>query len=240
MGTLQKVASAVVALAAVCCLASCGDANRNADEWLSLSISGLAGMDAFAYSGQTVTTLPSGISYSPRKFSGQVVDHRMAKQSGEQESDAKPTNLLYAMQNMNKQVSFGKQPKDPSQVSLIVKISPEDALNIWKNDLTQQMEQISLNEPPADAPYKAAWDKELNRSKKALNEQLSTLKVNSEYEVIVDRDRMLPIMLHETSKAAYTKKGKTIEENRNTDITFSSFSSANSLAHKPRLIRSAK
>ncbi|MFD1955099.1 hypothetical protein ACFSL6_13200 [Paenibacillus thailandensis] len=228
MARLTRLAAVSVILASIAMGTGCGAA-RTPDEWLSMTISGLEGTDQYVYEGQSVTSLSNGVTYSPKAIKGVIVDHKeLATQTNAGVRSVSPSDMLLSLQKVNKTVSFGPEQAGRNRLSLKVAVAEEDAKKLWSGYIRNEFEQLALNTPDNDVPYKAEWEQELERSRKELESRLATLSAQTDYEIIVDRSRMLPIELHETSVLAYAKKGGETEEKRDTVITFSSFGNADS------------
>lgn len=239
LGVNKAARACLVLLAFMIITSGCGAANRSAEEWLTMSTSGLEGMDQYSFAGQSVTALANGETYSPKNFEGKVVDHKELATSTNK-SGVSPSELLKSLQTANKEVTFGPQPADANLINLQVNLSADDAKKQWSDYVWKEFEQVALNQPAADAPYKAEWDKELERSRKELESRLSTLTAQSSYTILVDRNQMIPVEVNGTTVFDYSKQGGAAQETRKTNITLSGFNTVNTLNKswgKSRIVR---
>lgn len=211
-------------------LSGCSGMNRTPEEWLSLSIAGLAGTDRYAFSGQTTVSTPDGWTAAPLTFKGEIVDHDQLTAQTEQgkQLEWSPVELLEQLKKADKEVTMSKEAVDPATVKLQVHVADKSASELWKRQLTEELDSLSDNAPLEDSAYKKEWTKELNESRQALSTMLQTLKVQSQYEVVIDRKNLVPLQLNEHTTLMYDKDNVHKEEKRMTNVIFDSFDGTSS------------
>ncbi|MFX3633366.1 MAG: hypothetical protein ACE3L7_30895 [Candidatus Pristimantibacillus sp.] len=198
------------------------------DEWLSLSVAGLASTDRYAFSGQTTVSTAEGWTFTPLNFNGKVVDHEQlaAKADDGSTLEWSPVELLQQIKKNDKQVSFSPISSGSTDTnSVILQINMNDATSseIWKTRLTEEMNQLADNAPLSEGSLKQEWMKEWNQSRQELSDMLKKLKVTTQYELVIDRKTLVPRKLNEQSVFVYTKGNQQREEKRITNMSFDSF-----------------
>lgn len=219
--TLRGVTLAALLLA----LAGCSNASRPPEEWLNLSIAGLAGTDQYAFSGQTTVSTAEGWSYAPLTFEGHIEEHTKlhAKNEDGEELQWSPIELLEKVKNADKQVSIDHAKSTADTVALHVQLNDQEANKLWKEQLQEEMNKLASNAPLEDGAYKNAWTKELNDSRKTMDKMLKNLQAKSQYDVLIDRNSLIPLKLTEHTTFQYSLSGVDKQEKRDTSVTFDSF-----------------
>lgn len=206
--------------------------NHTPDEWLSLSVAGLASTDQYAFSGQTTVSTAEGWTFVPLKFNGKVVDHEQlaAKTDDGHTLEWSPVELLRQIKKDDKRVSFSPTSNGSDSVILQINMNDTTASEMWKTRLTEEVNHLADNAPLMDGSYKQAWIKELDQSRRELSDMLKKLKVTTQYELVIDRKTLVPRKLNEQSVFTYTKGNQHREEKRITNVTFDSYNGAASNA----------
>ncbi|MDQ0059547.1 hypothetical protein [Paenibacillus harenae] len=205
---------------------------REPKRWLSLSYSGLAAMDQYTFTGSMNMSLNGGTSFSPRTFEGKVIDHKqltLQTNSGDQ-LHINPVLVLESLAQSDKNNIVISESSDPDTITLQIAEDDEASKKRWEQRLRQQLEALMVNEPPVSAPYKKEWDQEAERSRKQLEAMLSSMRTKSSYELVIDRNRLLPLRLDEQTVFQYEYGGKTASEARHTAIRFQAFEGSSSAA----------
>lgn len=213
-------------------LSGCGssDKQRTPEEWLSLSYSGLAAMDQYAFNGSMSIKVGGGIEFTPETFEGKVVDHQQltVQTSSEDPLHWNPVQVLEALNHSNEKVSLANDANDPETVTLQIEEATEVSKQRWEQRLKQQLEQLATNAPSKDSPYRVEWLSELKRSRKQLEAMLASMQVVTDYELVIDEKRMLPLKMDEKTVFSYKQNGQQVSEARYTTVRFQSFDGASS------------
>ncbi|WP_138751711.1 hypothetical protein [Paenibacillus sinopodophylli] len=219
-------------------LGGCGSTGkqRTPQEWLSLSYSGLAATDQYAFTGSMSMKTEGGLSFEPEIFEGRVVDHQQLtlQTSSTDPLHWNPVQVLEALNESSEEVYIVEDNKDADTIKLMLKEAASLSNERWKQRLLQQLDQLGANMPAAESPYFHEWTKELNSSRKQLEAILTTLEAETEYELVIDRDRLLPLEMKEETVFRYRKADKPFSETRKTTVRFQSFdgNSSDAVQHK--------
>ncbi|MBD2871482.1 hypothetical protein [Paenibacillus arenilitoris] len=208
-------------------LTACGDVagRRSPEEWLSLSYSGLAATDQYAFTGSMSMQTADGMTFKPQLFEGKVVDHEQLtlQTSSEDPLHWNPVQVLGALKDEHEEVRVVGGSSDGETVTLRITEGKKASKEKWEQRLRQQLDQLMAGAPSEDSPYKDEWNAELARSKKELDAMLSTLEAEAEYELVIDRDRLLPLRMDEHTTFRFAHKGRELSEERKTSVRFQSF-----------------
>ncbi|MFF2093567.1 hypothetical protein [Paenibacillus sp. NPDC058174] len=203
---------------------------RSPEEWLSLSIAGLAATDNFAYKGQTTVSTAEGWSHEPRSFQGQVVGHETIKAKTDDGVTWNPVDLLKEIQADHKHIEIMQNAANTSSpkgtgktVRLRVQADEAAASEKWKRKLTGELDKLESGAPIEQNEYRKAYLNELNKSRTQLSAMLQTLRVRSEYQIVIDASSLVPLSMEEQSVLTYIKDTKPKEEMRKTTMQFGSF-----------------
>lgn len=228
----QAIAAFCLIVASIVSLYGCGSVlnRRSPEEWLSLSYSGLAAMDQYVFTGSMSIKTADGMEFKPQTFEGKVVDHQQLtlQTSSEDPLHWNPVQVLEALNNTKKEISLMNDTNDPETVMLHIVEDEAVSKKRWEQRLRERLDQLAAKAPLEDSPYKKEWVNELARSRKQLDAMLASLKAVSEYELVIDRNRLLPIKMDEKTVFSYTHTGKPYSEERYTTVRFQSFDSASS------------
>ncbi|CAM3952654.1 hypothetical protein PAAL109150_01460 [Paenibacillus alkaliterrae] len=213
-------------------LFGCGNTagQRSPEELLSLSYSGLAATDQYAFTGSMSIKTADGFEFKPQIFEGKVVDHKQLtlQTNSEDTLHWNPVQVLEALNESNEEVSLVNGSNDPETVTLHIAENQAASKERWEQRLRQELERLRENVSLEDRSYKDEWQKELERSEKQLNDMLKTMKAVTVYELVIDRDRLLPLKMDEKTVFSYTYNGKPLSEERHTTVRFQSFDGASS------------
>ncbi|MFD0713683.1 hypothetical protein [Paenibacillus sp. GCM10027626] len=211
---------------------------RSAEELLSLSISGLAGVDQYSFTGKTVIRNAAGVQTPPVIFQGKVEDHHNIKVQSSEKTyidhfASQPLALLKKIQAGKAKVEVVGAKSGQSTAVLRIEMDPSKARRIWQDQLTASMNEVEKKLDPAKAErslqplqqsskeaYLKEWKAELDHSKKQLEKMLGSLQVESVYELTIDRKRLLPLKLDEQTLLHYEVDGNKLKEGRKAEMTF--------------------
>ncbi|SFD61624.1 hypothetical protein SAMN05216378_0666 [Paenibacillus catalpae] len=225
MKTFKHTLITVLIAALPLTLAACSNASRPPEEWLNLSIAGLAGTDQYAFSGQTTIYTAEGFANAPRTFQGHIEEHTKLHAQNEdgEELSWSPIELLEKLKKADKKVSFNEAASTADLVALHVELNDKDANKLWKDQLQEEMNALESKAPLQEGAYKDAWMKEFNQSRKQMDNMLKSLQVKSQYDVLIDRGSLVPLKLAEHTIFHYSLSGKDKQEKRDTNVSFNSF-----------------
>lgn len=203
---------------------------RTPEEWLSLTYSGLAAMDQYHFTGSIRMGLDEGIKFKPQMFEGKVVGHQqLTIQSDEQNPVSwNPVDVLEKLNESNAGVKVihegvTETESGPAKtLTLQVVEKPEVTRQRWDGLLRQQFKDVAGGNIEA-ANVSADWKSIVLQSQKELEEMLSKLQATSRYEIVIDKQRMLPLKMEELTSFAYQRKGIPVKESRHTSVRFQRF-----------------
>ncbi|MNZ88831.1 hypothetical protein D3C78_1077320 [compost metagenome] len=203
---------------------------RSAEEWLSLSYSGLAATDQYSFSGSMSIKTAGGLEFNPQIFSGKVVDHKqLTVQSGSEDPlHWNPVQVLGALKNGSRKVSILREDSSADTITLLIEETEASSKKSWEQRLRAQLDQVGANVPQGGGAYRNEWVKELERSRLQLDAMLNTLQAKTAYELTIDRKRLLPLRMDEKSSLTYLQNGRGASESRYTTVRFQSFNGASS------------
>ncbi|OBZ16768.1 MULTISPECIES: hypothetical protein [Bacillales] len=230
MGRNKAIGAGVVAVALMMSALGCGSAGdkRTPKEWLSLSYSGLAATDQYDFTGSMSMKTADGLEFKPEVFEGKVVDHQQLTLQTNTADPLhwNPVQVLEALNNANDEVRLLNESNNPDTVTLLITENASVSKERWEQRLRQQLDQLDV--PAADRPYHEEWSKELARSRKQLEQMLASMQAVTKYELVIDRDRLLPLKMEEKTSFSYTYNQKPAAEERHTTVRFQSFNGASS------------
>ncbi|WP_419872999.1 hypothetical protein [Candidatus Pristimantibacillus sp. PTI5] len=228
----HKKPAAAVLFALTLFIAGCGmiGDQRTPEEWLSLSYSGLAATDQYAFTGSMSIKTEDGLAFKPETFEGKVIDHQQLtlQTNSADPLHWNPVQVLETLNQTNENVRIAAAGNDPDTVTLIIKESASVSKERWRERLNMQLDQLMANRPAEDRPYHQEWTEEFSRSRKQLDDMLASLQADTEYELIIDRDRLLPLKMEEKTSFRYRNEQKPYSETRFTTVRFQSFNGASS------------
>ncbi|MBO7744991.1 hypothetical protein I8J29_12350 [Paenibacillus sp. MWE-103] len=217
------------------------DANRSPKELLSLSVSGLSGVDRYAFSGDTAIGAASGTASRPAAFRGTVQHHDQVSVQTEGGADEMPAGvhplrLLNDVERMAARAEVVPEASNGQRTVLRITADPAKAAKVWTNRLRSEFALLK-NKVPANgsaasardagtrsqekpSALREAWDRELDRSGKEFEAMLSTMSVRSTSTLVIDRKKLLPLSLEERTEFRYEANGKPARESRTTRIAF--------------------
>ncbi|WP_169083178.1 hypothetical protein [Paenibacillus sp. PL91] len=226
----KAIGVCLLAIAFILSMLGCGDAGdkRSPGEWLSLSYSGLAATDQYAFTGSMSIKTADGLEFKPEVFEGKVVDHQQLtiQTNTADPLHWNPVQVLEALNNANEDVRLANDTYDPETVTLLITENATVTKERWEQRLRQQLDQLDV--PAEDRPYRQEWLKELARSRKQLDEMLASMQAMTKYELVIDRNRMLPLKMEEKTSFSYSYNHNPVSEERYTTVRFQSFNGASS------------
>ncbi|MFF2887927.1 hypothetical protein [Paenibacillus sp. NPDC057967] len=229
----HKIGALIAALLLAAGLTGCSvsDRNRTPEEWLSLSYAGLAAMDQYAFSGSMSMGLEEGVMFKPQMFEGKVVNHhQLTIQSDKQDPLYwNPVEVLDSLKRSHESVEIAENGvRDASGADTLVLRAVEKrdaAKNRWTGVLKQELEQVT-GEVIIESGSTSAKRKEVaEQAERELDAMLRSLEVRTEYEIVVDKQRMLPLKMEEKTTFNYERDGRKRRENRHTSVRFQAFDS---------------
>lgn len=223
-------------------LAGCSQTDgRSPEELLSLSVSGLSGVDRYAFSGTTVIASGNAASGRSVAFQGTVTGHDQVALQGSEGKDAgsavKPLEYLSRIEDTAVRTELLEAESDEEKVMLRITADPDKSASVWADNLRADFAMLEKQVPGSASGATAAsngeragdpkkqeelrreWAAELKRSKQALDAMLATAKVTSTYKLAIDRQSLLPRSLEENTLFRYTVDGQNAEEKRITKLT---------------------
>lgn len=239
MKAIKTAVSAVILLAVIATSSGCGAAagRRTPEQWLSLSYSGLAAMDKYAFNGSMSIQVEGGSEVKPQSFEGKVVDHhQLTIQSNVKDSlYMNPVQVLEALNESHEQVVIVGETKKlfASNPTITLRITEKsaDTKKRWKQIFEQQLEELNAALPAAhNAAYRAEWNAEMTRSREELTRILSTLQAGAQYDLVIDKKRLLPLKIDGITTFNYEKNGRPVAETRHTTVRLQDFDGAASEA----------
>lgn len=212
--------------------------DKSPEELLSLSVAGLSGIDHYLFSGATGIAIADGNMPQPLTFKGVVEDHNRIRMSaglngstGEGMPFHHPLKLLEHIQAHADTITLMPSQSGNRTATLRVELDGASARRQWSERLRGEFDKVAgtgrgnakgktalANQVNASTDLEREWRKEVDRSRRRLDEMLRTLNVQSTYTVIVDRVKMLPLRLQEQTQLHYEAGGEPYKESRKTDI----------------------
>ncbi|NIK75750.1 hypothetical protein FHS15_000850 [Paenibacillus castaneae] len=224
---MKQATTAILLLAGtLVALTGCGAASkRSPEDWLSMSYSALAATDQYEFTGSMSIKTADGMEYKPEIFEGKVVDHEQltVQTSNDEALQWNPVDVLEALNKNHAEVILRNDTKDPKTVVLHITEDHAVSKARWEQRLRQQLDQLESSAPLEESAYKTEWVKEMSRSKKQLNNMLASLEAATEYDLVIDRIKLLPIKMEEKTKFNYTHRGHPVSESRYTSVRFQSY-----------------
>jgi len=222
-----------------CCvlLSSCGMAanERTADQWLTLSYSGLTGKDDYRFTGSILQGFENGVSLTPHVFEGVVQQHKQMRLNSEVADGMihNPASELDFLVNNYDSVVISKFTVDEvtlrKQVLLHIVEKEVASTKRWKEQLREELTSVSISvaSEAAEQNVKKKLQVEIDTSQKELEAILETLKVNAEYDLLIDMLTLLPTKLDGQIKLQYRKDDVPYSEYRTSNIRFDMFEKMN-------------
>jgi hypothetical protein len=224
-----------MALTAISMIGGCAaDADsRPPEEWLSLAYSGLAAMDQYHFAGSVSMGLDEAVMSKPQMFEGKVVDHeQLTIQSDEQTPvNWNPVDVLSKLSEANAGVSIIDEGVTETEAgptkTLTIRVgeAPTITTKRWEGMLRQQFQEVAGSDI-GKANASSNWKQIVEQSRKELDEMLSQLQATSQYEIVIDKQRLLPLKMEENTSFSYSRGGKPVKESRHTTVRFQKFEGA--------------
>lgn len=218
----------IILIGLQCLLSGCGsDGQRSPADLLRLTVSGLSAREQYTFNGESVGTLEAGEEKTV--FIGTVQRHDGLKlkqvggvtllSSGSDrlgDDGYNPSALLEGLLRHKAAVKLDEARSDSGTACLIVTPRKEQSQRLWRERLDKQWKGVQT--------LRAAHKSGL----KSLGEQdwsvrMNTLQARTEYVLLVDRHRLVPISLTENSTLTYNAKDSIKEEKRRIAFQFHGF-----------------
>ncbi|NBD26407.1 hypothetical protein [Paenibacillus glycinis] len=231
-------------IAIYCCLllamAGCArSSNRSPEELLSLAVSGLSGVDRYAFQGNAGIGPNSRAAGNPVGFRGTVENHdQVSMRSIDPNTSATaihPLELLNEIEATAAKTELVPEESDKQRAVLRITADPKKAAAVWAERLRSELAMLEKKVPEgtvargkgeralnaaARSALQEEWSKELAGSKKQLEVMLSTMQVRSVCKLVIDRKRMLPRSLEQRTDFRYQAGGENRSENRSMNLSF--------------------
>lgn len=217
----------------ICCVivAACSmiSGNRSAEEWLSLVHSGMIAEDDFRFSGSVVMGFEEGNALAPFAFEGEIEKHKQIAMHAEQSSSFvhNPVNELdFIVDNIAQAEIVSNNSNESAEGNIVVvavDVIPEAATTRWKDQLRQELSNVSLQALTAakdQNKHLLLVQQEVESSQQELEQLLKQLEVTAHYEITIDPVRAVALQMKEHVNMNYVKEGSAIKEYRKSNITF--------------------
>lgn len=229
--TMPSLISGLLLLAMLTLGGCAADADsRSPEEWLSLAYSGLAAMDQYHFTGSVSMGMDEAVMSRPQMFEGKVVDHeQLTIQSDEQSPISwNPVDMLSKLSEANAGIDIIEEgitetEAGPSRTLTIqVTEEPEITTKRWDGMLREQFQEVAGSNI-GKSNVSADWNQIVNQSRSELDEMLSELHASSRYQIVIDKQRLLPLKMEEHTRFEYKRGGNSIKESRQTTVRFQKF-----------------
>ncbi|RJE90584.1 hypothetical protein D3P07_00285 [Paenibacillus sp. 1011MAR3C5] len=230
----HKLRVLIAALLLALGLSGCSvpEAKRTPEQWLSLSYAGLAAMDQYAFSGSMSMGLEEGVMFKPQMFEGKVVNHhQLTIQSDKQDPLYwNPVEVLDSLNRSHESVEIivsGERDASGADTLVLRAVEKRDAAKKrWTSVLVQELDQVTGEVVIKSGTGSEKRKEIVEQAKQELDAMLRSLEVRTEYEIVVDKQRMLPLKMEEITTFAYERNGRRLKENRHTSVRFQAFESS--------------
>jgi len=237
---LLRISTTVCLLAWVALAAGCDSLTdkKTPKELLSMSVSGLAGIDSYTFVETSGVTSAAGIKSASVTYRGEVQEHnRILLQSEDKHTRSviPPLELLTAIEAGASHVELLPSKSGLRTAVLRIDLDPAAAAKQWETQLNDSIARLdNLNSPLSQAggskalsangnnstEFDREWADEIARSKSELSKLLRNLRVESMYMLTIDRKRLLPLKLVEHTVLQYEAKGGKRKELRDSELIF--------------------
>ncbi|MFC4100965.1 hypothetical protein [Paenibacillus xanthanilyticus] len=229
MGDRRKYAAAGIGLwLAAFSLQGCGEqplVEKEPKELLQLSVSGLSGVDAYRFTGQ------SGVKTGGRvtdivRFGGEVKHHDQIRLEAASVKQAQhytvrdPMAYLSQVQVETRRTEVKQESSNARTTVLLMRGDPELARKRWVHTLKAAFEDAvnsgvrRLQRTNGGGVLPPKTEAEVRVSRKQMDEMLRSLAVDTTYRLVIDRKKLLPGKLTEDTVLHYTREGKAYSESR--------------------------
>ncbi|OMF37546.1 hypothetical protein BK133_05710 [Paenibacillus sp. FSL H8-0548] len=224
----HAIAVKIIVISSFLTMTGCGnvDAKRTPEEWLSLSYSGLAATDQYAFTGSMSIKTAAGLEFKPEIFEGKVVDHKQLTLQSNSEDPLhwNPVQVLGALNNNNEEIRIAaSDTKESETVTLLIKEHSDTSKKRWEQRLRNELDELVAAAPAEGSPGRQEWMAELAHSREQLETMLKSMEAATEYELTIDRDRLLPLKMEEKTTFSYTYGKQPVSESRYTTVRFQAF-----------------
>lgn len=230
----RKAGKLTLAAAGFAILMGCAGAapNRTPEEWLSLSYSGLAAMDQYSFAGSMQIGMDEGVMFRPQMFEGKVVNHHQLTIQTDHQDPLywNPVEVLKTLTDSYENVEIVQQATGQANANDTITIRAKEQESAskkrWESALRQGMEQLSVGIVHENGSKDPKREEILEQATFQLDQMLDTLNVETEFDITIDKKRMLPLKMEERTSFAYTRNNHSIKENRQTSVRFEAFDGA--------------
>ncbi|TYP72687.1 hypothetical protein [Paenibacillus methanolicus] len=224
----KYVAAAIGIWLAALLLPACGErplVEKEPKELLRLSVSGLSGIDAYRFSGQ------SGMKTGERvtdivRFGGKVEHHDQIRLEAssvkqvEQYTVRDPMAYLSQVQAEARRTEVKQAESDARSTMLVMYADSELARKRWVRTLKAAFDDAirsgvrRLDGPRGGSTLPPKTEEEIRVLRRQMNEMLQSLSVETTYRLVIDRKKLLPGKLTEDTVLHYKREGRTYSESR--------------------------
>jgi len=230
---------------AVLALSACGsvESTRTAEETLALAAAGLSGMDRYGFNVRTEALLGDRRMYEIEAYEGEVTGHRQLKvwpRGGLKQLDAvndgdarmrNPAGWLARVEQLDKSVEYVPEEADGSKLRLRIRLAPEAAraeisaaMREALLQVTDEADRIAAEARGENAAeLRRALAEEVKRSRAKLERMLLTLEVDSGIELDIERSRLLPVRMEESTTMRYETEDGARSDHRVTHVAFEGY-----------------
>ncbi|MBM7563538.1 hypothetical protein [Paenibacillus sacheonensis] len=212
---------------------------RSSNELLSLAVSGLSGVDRYAFSGDTRIGTGSQTSGTPVVFQGKVENHNQIAIQGIAPNAATtpfaPLDLLGEIEKTAVKTELVPEESNGEQTVLRITADSERTAASWAERLRGELGMLEKKVPAktvvnlhsaqmrslaAQTALQEEWQAELARSKKQLESMLAGLRVQSTSKLVIDKNKLLPLSVDQQTTFRYKADGKPMTESRSMRLRF--------------------
>ena len=202
---------------------------RSPEELFKLTVSGLSAVQQYGF---TATSTMDG-AREKREFRGVVKEHDQLQLLaagtdgqewlGQRNADAvrslNPEGLMSWLLGHKADVTLDESRSNAGTVLLIIRQDPEQAASMWRSRLQDKWQAVRAEQPQNSdvwprlndsqrKQFAAEWNAELDSSSAQWRSMMDSLSADSQYELVINRSRLIPISLKEHSQLHYLT-GKT-------------------------------
>lgn len=212
-------------------LQGCGmlTSQRTGADWLDLVHAGIIAEDDFRFDGSVVMGVRGGVELSPYSFEGEILGHKQVALHVEQSNSlvrnpVQDLDFLEANYQDAEVLYKGLDDNGENKIVVLqVTVKPEAATARWKEQLKQELSNVTLQAiTTAETNNRniKLVKQEASTASTALDQLLEKLKVSMTYTIAIDSLRAKPLKMDENVEMQYEKGGSMLNEYRKTNIKF--------------------
>ncbi|MHA6484619.1 hypothetical protein ACX1C1_22245 [Paenibacillus sp. strain BS8-2] len=220
---------ALVAMFGVAGCAADAD-SRTPEEWLSMAYSGLAAMDQYHFTGSVSMGMDEAVMSKPQMFEGKVMNHEQLTVQSDETTPVNwnPVDVLAKLSSSNAGVEIidegMTETESGASQTLTIQVNEQSDITTkrWDSLLRQQFQEVAKSDLGRGSTSED-WRRIVSQSQEELNEMLAKLEVKSQYDIVIDKQRLLPLKMEEHTQFSYLRGGHPVSESRYTAIRFQRF-----------------